>query len=63
MNELDSDLQFTFEELTKNISFLDINLKIINCILMYAINLQILSVIFTIIVVTHRTQKTILQYD
>ena len=63
MNELDSDLQFIFEELTKNISFLDINLKIINCILMYAINLQILSVIFTIIVVTHRTQKTILQYD
>ena len=30
MNELDSDLQFTFEELNKNINFLDINLKIIN---------------------------------
>ena len=30
MNELDPDLQFIFEELTKNISFLDINLKTIN---------------------------------
>ena len=30
MNELDPDLQFIFEELTKNISFLDINLKILN---------------------------------
>ena len=30
MNELDPDLQFIFEELTKNINFLDINLKIIN---------------------------------
>ena len=30
MNELDPDLQFIFEELTKNINFLDIDLKIIN---------------------------------
>ena len=30
MNELDPDLQFTFEELTKNINFLHINLKVIN---------------------------------
>ena len=30
MNELDPDLQFIFEELTKNINFLDINHKIIN---------------------------------
>ena len=30
MNELDPDLQFIFKELTKNISFLDINLKITN---------------------------------
>ena len=30
MNELHPDLQFIFEELTKNINFLDINLKIIN---------------------------------
>ena len=30
MNELDADLQFIFEEITKKISFLDINLKIIN---------------------------------
>ena len=31
MNELDPDLiQFIFEELTKNINFLNINLKIIN---------------------------------
>ena len=30
MNELDPDLQFIFEELTKNINFLDINLKINN---------------------------------
>ena len=30
MNELDLDLQFIFEELTKNINFLDLNLKIIN---------------------------------
>ena len=30
MNELDPNLQFIFEELTKNINFLDINLKIIN---------------------------------
>ena len=30
MNELDPDLQFIFEELTKIINFLDINLKIIN---------------------------------
>ena len=30
MNELDPDSQFIFEEVTKNINFLDINLKIIN---------------------------------
>ena len=30
MNEIDLDLQFIFEELTRNINFLDINLKIIN---------------------------------
>ena len=30
MNELDPNLQFIFEELTKNINFIDINLKIIN---------------------------------
>ena len=30
MNELDPDLQFIFKELTKNINFLDINLKINN---------------------------------
>ena len=30
MNELDPDLQLIFEELTKNINFLDINLKMIN---------------------------------
>ena len=30
MNELDSDLQYIFKELTKNINFLDINLKTIN---------------------------------
>ena len=30
MNELDPDLQFIFEELTKSINFLHINLKIIN---------------------------------
>ena len=30
MNELDPDLQFIFVELTKNITFLDMNLKIIN---------------------------------
>ena len=30
MNELDPDLQFIFEELTKNINFLSINLKIID---------------------------------
>ena len=30
MNKLDPDLQFIFEELTKNIDFLNINLKIIN---------------------------------
>ena len=30
MNELNPDLQFTFEELTKNINVLDINLKITN---------------------------------
>ena len=30
MNETDPDLQFIFEELTNNINFLDINLKIIN---------------------------------
>ena len=63
MNELDRDLQFIFKELIKNINFLDINLKIIiNCILMYTINLQILLVTFTIKVVTHCTQKTISHY-
>ena len=30
MNEVDPDLQFIFEELTKNINFLDVNLNIIN---------------------------------
>ena len=30
MNELDPDSQFIFEEVTKNINFLVINLKIIN---------------------------------
>ena len=30
MNELDPDLQFIFEELTTNINFLNINLKLIN---------------------------------
>ena len=30
MNELDPHLQFIFAELTKNINFLDINLKTIN---------------------------------
>ena len=30
MNELDADLQFIFEELTKNINFLYINLQITN---------------------------------
>ena len=30
MNELDLDLQFIFEELTRNTNFLDVNLKIIN---------------------------------
>ena len=30
MNELDPDLQVIFEELSKKINFLDINLKIIN---------------------------------
>ena len=30
MSELDPDLQFIFKELTKNINFLDINLKINN---------------------------------
>ena len=30
MNELDPDLQFILEELTKNINFLSINLKIID---------------------------------
>ena len=30
MNELDPDLQLIFKELTININFLDINLKIIN---------------------------------
>ena len=30
MNELDPDLQFIFEELTKNINFLDISFKINN---------------------------------
>ena len=30
MNEIDPDLQFIFEELTKNIIFFYINLKIIN---------------------------------
>ena len=30
VNELDPDLQFTFEELTKSINFADINLKIVN---------------------------------
>ena len=29
MNELDPDLQFTFEECTTNINFLDINLNTI----------------------------------
>ena len=63
MNELDPDLQFIFKELTKNINFLDINLKIIvNCNLMYTINLKILLVTFTIKVVTHHTRKTILHY-
>ena len=64
MNELDSDLQFIFEELTKNINFLDINLKIINNKLHFDVyhKLQILLVTFTIKVVTHRTRKTILHY-
>ena len=63
MNELDPDLQFIFKELTKNINFLDINLKIIiNCNLMYTINLKILLVTFAIKVVTHHTRKTILHY-
>ena len=61
-NELDPDLQFIFVELTKNINFLDVNLKIINCILMYTINIGILLVTFTIKVVSHRTRKTILHY-
>ena len=64
MNELDLDLQFIFEELTKNINFLDINLKIINNKLHFDAyhKLQILLVTFTIKVVTHRTRKTILHY-
>ena len=64
VNELDPDLKIIFEELTKNINFLDINLKIINntCILMYTINLQNLLVKFIIKVVTILTQKAILHY-
>ena len=64
VNELDPDLKIIFEELTKNINFLDINLKIINntCILMYNINLQNLLVKFIIKVVTILTQKAILHY-
>ena len=38
MNELDRDLQFIFEELTKNINFIDINLKIINNKLHFYVN-------------------------
>ena len=64
VNELDPDLKIIFEELTKNINFLDINLKIINntCILMYTINLQNLLVKFIIKVATILTQKAILHY-
>ena len=50
MNKLDPDLQFIFEELTANINFLDINLKIINDKLHFDVytNLQILLVTVTI---------------
>ena len=47
-------IDFFIRKLTKNINFLDINLKIIN--------LQILLVTFTIKIATHRTRKTILHY-
>ena len=40
MNELDPDLQFIFQELTKNINFLDINLKKINNKLRFDIYLK-----------------------
>ena len=41
-NELDPDLQIIFEDVTIGINFLDINLKIINYILMFTTNIQIL---------------------
>ena len=43
VNELDPDFQFTFEELTTNINFLGISLKITNSILYFDVytNLQI----------------------
>ena len=55
INELDQIYNLFSNNLTQNKNFLDISLKIINCILMYTINLQILLVIFTIKVVTHHT--------
>ena len=55
INELDQIYNLFSKNLTQNKNFLDISLKIINCILMYTINLQILLVIFTIKVVTHHT--------
>ena len=50
MNELDTDLQFIFEEFTTNTNFLDINLKIINDKLHFDVykNLEILLVTVTI---------------
>ena len=64
MNELNPDLQFIFEELTKNINFLDINLKIINNKLHFDVYHKPTNslVTFTIKVVTNHTLKTILYY-
>ena len=64
MNELDPDLQFTFEELNKNINFLDMNLKIINNKLHFNVyhNSTNSFSYLPIKLATHRTRETILHY-
>ena len=61
MNELDSDLQFIFEELTTNKNFREINLKIINNKLHFHVchKPAIFLVTLFIKVVTYRLQKAV----
>ena len=60
MNELDPDLQFIFEEITKNINFLDINLKKINNKLHFDVYHKPTNSFSYLYLVTNRTRKTIL---